>query len=78
MAAGRNPYLGVVQMIYLLFVAIAVVSTIAIIAYTAHFGVADPGAKTKLYKKPDNDVIPFSGTKLILIRHIIIIIIITI
>ena len=57
-------------MIYLLFVAIAVVSTIAIIAYTAHFGVADPGAKTKLYKKPDNDVIPFSGTKLILITTI--------
>ena len=54
-------------MIYLLFVAIAVVSTIAIIAFTAHFGVADPGAKTKLYKKPDNDVVPFSGTKLILI-----------
>ena len=57
-------------MIYLLFVAIAVVSTIAIIAFTARFGVVDPGAKTKLYKKPDNDVVPFSGTKLILITTI--------
>ena len=54
-------------MIYLLFAAIAAISTIAIIAFTARFGAVDPGEKIKLYKKPDNDVVPFSGTKLIVI-----------
>lgn len=53
-------------MIYLLFVAIAALSTIAIFSFAARMGTVDPGAKVKLYKKTDNDIVPLLGTKLIL------------
>ena len=57
-------------MIYLLFAAIAVVSTIAIIVFSAQMGTIDLGERIKLYKKTNEDIVPFSGTKLILITII--------
>lgn len=57
-------------MIYLLFVAIAAVSTIAILLFTSRMGAVDPGAKINIYKKSKDDIIPFSGSKLILITMI--------
>lgn len=57
-------------MIYLLFVAIAAVSTIAILLFTSRMGAVDPGAKINIYKKYKDDIVPFSGSKLILITMI--------
>ena len=42
----------------------------AIIVFAARFGTVDPGAKMKVYKKVDDDLVPFSGTKLILLTMI--------
>lgn len=53
-------------MIYVLFAAIAAVSTAAIIVFASRTGVVDAGVK-KLYKKVDENIVPFSGTKLIMI-----------
>ncbi len=57
-------------MIYLMFVAIAACSTIAILLFTSRMGVVDPGEKIKIYKKANDDTVPFQGKKLILITMI--------
>lgn len=61
-------------MIYLLFALIAIISSIAIIAFSAYMGAVYPGEKIRLYKKCDENVVPFSGTKLILITVICIVV----
>lgn len=57
-------------MIYLLFALIAAVSTVAVIVFSARMGAVDPGAKLKIYKKVDENTVPFTGIKLILITII--------
>lgn len=54
-------------MIYLLFAAIAAVSVLIMLCFTARMGVADLGPKLKLYKKNNDDIVPFAGKKLILL-----------
>lgn len=60
-------------MIYVLFVAIALVSTALAILLAARYGAADPGPKLKLFKPADESTVPFSGTKLVLITTVCVI-----
>ncbi len=53
-------------MIYLLFVIIAAISVFGVGIVCAKKGVADTGNKLKLYKKCDDNVVPFKGIPLIL------------
>lgn len=57
-------------MIYLLFIAIAVCSTIAILLFTSRMAAVDLGEKIKIYRKSNDDIVPFQGNKLILITTI--------
>lgn len=57
-------------MIYLLFIVIAIMSTVLIEIFSAQNGTVDFGKKIKLYKPYDENIIPFKGKSLILITII--------
>lgn len=57
-------------MIYLLFIIVAIVSTVFVEVFSAQRGTVDFGEKIKLYKPCDENIIPFKGKSLILITII--------
>ncbi len=57
-------------MIYLLFIVIAIMSTVLIEVFSAQKGTVDFGEKIKLYKPCGEEFVPFKGKSLILITII--------